>query len=253
MTSRAPRRADPNRAAVTACEGVEGEAGFTEADWLVHPTASIADDVQQTCRAWNGARAWTVQVGTHTTDTVLPDLSRDLVLAEGQVRLIPRSVTPATIPLAPGAPVRGLRLPIAACEVSFDPEWVGWRTPAHTEGDPSGMWRTACEEGALTWKVDPEREVLIRLLNAPRARLPQVAAATHQSERTLRRRSQQWFGVTPVALRKVLRMWRFLQEVHAGSSATSAAARVGYSDVAHASRELKLFTGRTGTRVRLAD
>lgn len=220
----------------------------------VQPTVTLSRHVSQTCQPCDGARAWTVRASVHVTDVVLPDLSCDIILTDHRPRLLPRTVAMLSVELDPRSPIQGLRLPIAAADVRLDPHWSGWRQ--RRSGDPGEFWNEARTEGALAWTVDPARETLLRQLDTPGLQVSQVASALHLSERTLRRRSIEWFSATPVALRVVLRNWRYLRAVNAGQTATAAANAVGFADAAHASRELKRFTGpgaAAWTHLRLAE
>ncbi len=222
---------------------------------LIQPTASVAAGVRHDCRAWRDARSWSARADRSTSETVLPDLSRDVVLTEQGPVLLPRSLAAFSVPLDPRRTTHGLRLPVAATRVRLDPQWAGWRSGPVGDGDPTVLWRAAWAEGALSWTVDPRQEALLRLLDVPDVRVSDVAAAVHQSERTLRRYCLGWFGASPVALPAIMSGWRFLREVAAGRTATAAAASAGYCDVAHASRAMRQFAAGTPdwTRARLAD
>src|SRR4029453_17294987 len=61
--------------------------------------------------------------------------------------------------------------------------------------------------------------------------------------RSLHRRCVAAFGYGPAVLRRVLRFRRALALLHAGVAPAEVAARTGYADQPHLSREVRAFSG----------
>lgn len=98
--------------------------------------------------------------------------------------------------------------------------------------------------------VDPvAAEVLARLRTeapaSPGRRVREMAAAVGLSERQLRRRCLAAFGYGPKTLDRVLRLNRALDLARAGTPLAETAARTGYADQAHLTREVRALTGMT--------
>lgn len=71
----------------------------------------------------------------------------------------------------------------------------------------------------------------------------EVADEVGLSERQMRRRSLDAFGYGPKTLARILRLQRALELLRAGEPAASTAARAGYSDQPHLSRDARRLTG----------
>jgi AraC-like DNA-binding protein len=86
-------------------------------------------------------------------------------------------------------------------------------------------------------------------LRAAAARLAAGSSAADTADalgwttRTLHRHSLAAFGYGPAVLRRVLRFRRALGLLHRGVAPAEAAARVGYADQPHLSREVRAFAG----------
>ncbi len=86
-------------------------------------------------------------------------------------------------------------------------------------------------------------------LRAAAARLAAGASAADTADalgwttRTLHRHSLAAFGYGPATLRRVLRFRRALALLHGGVAPADAAARAGYADQPHLSREVRAFAG----------
>jgi AraC-like DNA-binding protein len=100
-------------------------------------------------------------------------------------------------------------------------------------------------DSAVTWAAE--------LLEDPQVRTEKVAAEIGLSERQLRRRCHDAVGYGPKTLQRVLRFRRFVTQIDAvaghppgpaGDLATIAA-RVGYADQAHLTRECRTLAGLT--------
>jgi AraC-like DNA-binding protein len=95
-----------------------------------------------------------------------------------------------------------------------------------------------------------------QLLEDPRARTDDVAAEIGLSERQLRRRCQDAVGYGPKTLQRVLRFRRFVTQIDADPGTAghpragapdlaTIAARAGYADQAHLTRECRALAGLT--------
>jgi AraC-like DNA-binding protein len=103
------------------------------------------------------------------------------------------------------------------------------------------------------WSPDPVVRRAAALLEHPTARVERVAEALAVSERLLQRRFREAVGYGPGALRRVLRFQRLLGALdlgreHAGGLA-HLAARLGYADQAHLTRETRELSGLTPVRL----
>ncbi|WP_174531163.1 helix-turn-helix domain-containing protein, partial [Micromonospora maritima] len=63
------------------------------------------------------------------------------------------------------------------------------------------------------------------------------------------RRSLALFGYGPKTLARILRMRRALDLAHAGAPLAEVAARTGYADQAHLTRDVREFAGMPPTRL----
>jgi AraC-like DNA-binding protein len=106
--------------------------------------------------------------------------------------------------------------------------------------------------GALVADAAADRAVIraAALLRDPFARTEAVAAEVGLSERQLRRRVQAAAGYGPKTLQRVLRFQRFVRMLDAAARPPDlafAAARAGYADQAHLTRECSALSGLTPT------
>ena len=95
---------------------------------------------------------------------------------------------------------------------------------------------------------DPAMARAAVLLRDPAARAEAVAAEVGLSERQFRRRSQAAAGYGPKTLQRVLRFHRFvrlLDAAHQPPDLAAIAARGGYADQAHLTRECSALSGLT--------
>jgi AraC-like DNA-binding protein len=96
--------------------------------------------------------------------------------------------------------------------------------------------------------ADPAIAHAATLLRDPAARTEEVAALIGLSERQLRRRSQAAVGYGPKTLQRVLRFQRFVRLLDASPDLpdlAGAAARTGYADQPHLTRECRALSGHT--------
>lgn len=188
---------------------------------------------------------------------VLPDACADLIVSSDGRATVVGPATSVQLPrLAGGARLRGLRLRTAAIGTALG-------LPAHELRDLevplSDLFpgRTAARiadrvwRGNLTAAVDPaagDRRVEYALsgFGRPAARVADVAGDLGMSERHLRRLILTHTGLEPRTLRRVVRFQRFLDlSEGAERSLAGLAARAGYTDQAHLSREVRALSGLT--------
>jgi hypothetical protein len=72
---------------------------------------------------------------------------------------------------------------------------------------------------------------------------PDTTAPAGMSERQLRRRALDVFGYGPKMLGRILRMRRALELASSGVTLAHSAARAGYADQAHMTREVRSLAG----------
>jgi len=112
----------------------------------------------------------------------------------------------------------------------------------------AGLVADGTPDEALTWAAE--------LLEDPRARTEAVAGQIGLSERQLRRRCHDAVGYGPKTLQRVLRFRRFVAQVDAAGGPqrgphdpardlATLAARAGYADQAHLTRECRTLAGLT--------
>ncbi|MGH3254990.1 MAG: DUF6597 domain-containing transcriptional factor [Streptosporangiaceae bacterium] len=108
----------------------------------------------------------------------------------------------------------------------------------------AGLVADGAPDQALTWAAE--------LLEDPQARTEEVAAQIGLSERQLRRRCHDVVGYGPKTLQRVLRFRRFVAQIDAAGhprgparDLAMIAARAGYADQAHLTRECRALAGLT--------
>lgn len=203
-----------------------------------------------------------------TTTLVLPDGCTDLIWEQGRgVHLAGPDTGPWPAPMAPGTILAGVRFAPgqggAALAVPLS-ELLDQRVDAADLGNPTtaGLTRVPADvppgralhllAGAVAVMLagrtaDPLVTEAVRLLGQPGARADGVAARLGVSERQLRRRCQAAAGYGPATLRRVLRFRRFISWLDRGGAQggdlAEAAARLGFADQAHLSRESTRLAG----------
>ncbi len=112
-------------------------------------------------------------------------------------------------------------------------------------GVAAGLVADSAPDRALAWAAE--------LLEDPQARTEEVAGQIGLSERQLRRRCHDAVGYGPKTLQRVLRFRRFVAQIDAAAGhprgpagdLATIAARAGYSDQAHLTRECRALAGLT--------
>ncbi|ACZ21664.1 hypothetical protein Sked_17370 [Sanguibacter keddieii DSM 10542] len=209
-------------------------------------------------------------------DLVVPDGSMDILWSEGRLLVAGPDTRGHLAPLGPGRSAAGLRFaPGAAPAVLGVPahELVDRRVPLEdlwpatvarrlsdavertVSGGPTAgtaarvagvverdVSRRPGADGSTGDAVG--RGVMLRMATAG-AGVAEVARATGWSERQLRRHSHDLFGYGLTTLRRVLRLQAAVRLAAQGWTLAEVAARSGYADQAHLSREVVALTGRT--------
>jgi AraC-like DNA-binding protein len=109
----------------------------------------------------------------------------------------------------------------------------------------AGLITDRAPDQAVSWAAE--------LLEDPQARTEEVASEIGLSERQLLRRCQDAVGYGPKTLQRVLRFRRFVAQIDAaagnprggGRDLATIAARAGYADQAHLTRECRSLAGLT--------
>ncbi|MFI6876371.1 helix-turn-helix domain-containing protein [Streptomyces sp. NPDC050400] len=217
-----------------------------------------------------GAVVWTrtVTAGTAPAAPVLPDGCMDLIWCEGRLLVAgPDTRAHATGP-GDGRRYAGIRFAPGAA-----PAYLG--VPAHelrdrrTElsdllggaaarrlaervdraADPVAALEAVAVRLARSCEPpDPLLTHVVRALDAGRS-VTETAAETGLGTRRLHRRSLAAFGYGPKTLARVLRLQRALALARAGVPFAETAARAGYTDQAHLSRDVRELTGETLRRL----
>jgi AraC-like DNA-binding protein len=200
------------------------------------------------------------------TGLILPDGCTDLIWQEGVGASVAGPDTgPVSNEPVPGAVFVGVRFrPAAGGQVLGLPlnELRDQRVPLEDVLKGAAAWLTAALTPAeaaagllrLTGRLvagsaaDPAMTRAASLLRDPAARTEDIADQLGLSERQLRRRSQAAAGYGPKTLQRVLRFQRFVRLLDASPALpglADAAARAGYADQPHLTRECRALSGYT--------
>ena len=200
------------------------------------------------------------------TSLILPDACSDLVWEQGTGCYVAgpdtgpfRAVTKAGtvtvgVRFRPSAGGQVLGLPLSEIRDQRVPlaellPAAGKRLPATL--DPAEAAERALDvAGLLVAGAAPDRAMtqVATLLRDPSARTEDVAGEVGLSERQLRRRCHAAAGYGPKTLQRVLRFQRFVRMLDAAArpvDLAAAAARAGYADQAHLTRESSALSGLT--------
>jgi AraC-like DNA-binding protein len=200
------------------------------------------------------------------TALVLPDACCDLIWeqdAGGYVAgpdtgpaapVITARVVMVGVRFRPAAGGRALRLPLS--EIRDRRVGLADLLPAAARRLPASLspaeaaTRALGVAGALVTDAtpDPAMARAADLLRDPAARTEVIAAEVGLSERQLRRRCHAAAGYGPKTLQRVLRFQRFVRMLDAAvhpPELALAAARAGYADQAHLTRECSTLSGLT--------
>ncbi|MEU8262237.1 helix-turn-helix domain-containing protein [Micromonospora sp. NPDC048999] len=123
------------------------------------------------------------------------------------------------------------------------PDWPGRAEPV-----AAGLEAVAVARLRVAGGVDP-LGVRVAARLAAGATVAATAAEVGLGARALHRRSHALFGYGPKTLARILRMHRALDLARAGTPLAEAAARAGYADQAHFTREVKDLAGAPPTQL----
>jgi AraC-like DNA-binding protein len=211
---------------------------------------------------WRGLAEclWTSAApGAPETVDVLPDGCMDLVWSGAAVLVAGPDTVPHPFRRSAGSATAGLRfhpgvlpalLGVPACALrdarvplsAFDPAAARW---AQRELDGGGTALAVLP--ALAARLPGEApERALRAVAADLARgasVDSTADALGWTTRTLHRRCLTAFGYGPAVLRRILRFRRAIALLATGAGLAETAARTGYADQPHLSRELRALGG----------
>ncbi|MCO4695361.1 helix-turn-helix domain-containing protein [Streptomyces sp. RO-S4] len=208
-----------------------------------------------------GAVVWTsTPSGDRGSGRVLPDGCMDLLWHDGRLLVAGPDTRahlvgepsawagvrfrPGTAPALLGVPaheLRDSRVDLADLWPTADVRRVTARVHA-ADGPARGLEEAALGLAAEAAPPDP---ALARLVTALAAGRPVAATADELGlgARQLHRRSLAAFGYGPKTLARILRLHRALALARAGVPFAETAARAGYADQPHLSREVRSLTG----------
>ncbi|MBM7088536.1 AraC family transcriptional regulator [Streptomyces sp. S12] len=209
-----------------------------------------------------GAALWTnTLTGDTNSGRVLPDGCMDLLWHEGRLLVAGPDTRahltgggpstwaglrfgPGTAPALLGVPAHELRdRRVDLTDLWGAAEVRRLTARVRAAADPAtGIEELALRLAADTAGPDPALRVLVAALDAGR---PVGATADELGigARQLHRRSLVAFGYGPKMLARILRMRRALALTRAGTPPAETAARTGYADQAHLSREVRALAG----------
>ena len=209
-----------------------------------------------------GAVLWTSRPSEQTV--VVPDGCMDVLWYSGRLLVAGPDTTPKVddAPSGDSGPIVGLRL-----APGMGPSVLG--TPADVLRDQrvwlDDLWgrakarrwdrafRESGERGSVLEELaaavleeHPVPRELVRVAHgaAEGLRVDELAREVGWSERTLRRHCTTGFGYGPKVLARILRVQRAAATIRNGTSLADAAARCGYADQSHLSREVAALTGK---------
>ncbi|MFH9569186.1 helix-turn-helix domain-containing protein [Streptomyces sp. NPDC017230] len=208
-----------------------------------------------------GAVVWTNTPTAPGTGRVLPDGCMDLLWYDGRLLVAgpdtrahvtegaPGPWTgvrfyPGTAPALLGVPAHELR----DRRVDLTDLWPADRVrrlAARVTAAPdpaSGLEEAALSRAAETEPPDPLLRRIVAALDAGRP-VAATADGLGLSARQLHRRSLAAFGYGPKTLARVLRLQRALDLARAGTPLAETAARCGYADQAHLTRDVRELAG----------
>ncbi|WP_062210758.1 helix-turn-helix transcriptional regulator [Streptomyces sp. NBRC 109706] len=216
-----------------------------------------------------GAVVWRSVAGPETdSGLVLPDGSMDLILTGGRL-LVAGPDTRAHVSVKPAgtvhvglrfAPGQGPQVLGEAAHLLVDERvpladlWPGRLVRELTDrvslADAPGEFLQTIAARRLrdAAPAEPWRSAAVAALGRGRT-VAETARGLGFSERQLRRRSLVAFGYGPKTLARVLRMQRALAQARTGMALAMVAARAGYADQAHLSREVRELAGVPITRL----
>jgi AraC-like DNA-binding protein len=209
------------------------ECGWTN-EFSGRPAASSVDILPDGCMdlVWTGAELLVAGPDT-APHPYLPPAGRD---AAG-LRFAPGRL-PALLGV-PAAVLRDLRVPL----LELHPRLARSAAARLERGAPPGG--VLVELAGQLPGPAPDPGVAVVVGHARRGRsVDTTADALGWTTRSLHRRCRDWFGYGPSVLRRVLRFRDAVALLRAGIAPADVAARAGYADQPHLSRETRALAGR---------
>jgi len=161
-------------------------------------------------------------------------------------RFLPAAGGPALgLPLSE---LRDQRVPVTDLLTDLLPVQARYLTPALSPAAAAAILLDVTGRLVDGGTQDPAAARVAALLRDPAARTEDVAARAGLSERQLRRRFHAAAGYGPKTLQRVLRFQRFVRLLDATADLpdlATAAARAGYADQPHLTRECRALSGQT--------
>ncbi|CAL9562415.1 hypothetical protein SUDANB58_04668 [Streptomyces sp. enrichment culture] len=214
-----------------------------------------------------GAVVWTNAPSGTGAVRVLPDGCMDLLWHEGRLLVAGPDTRahvvegvpgrwagvrfhPGTAPALLGVPAHELR----DRRVDLADLWPAARVRrlaarVNAAADPAGaLEHLALDLAARTGPLDPLPRRIVAALAAGRS-VAETAEALGIGARLLHRRSLAAFGYGPKTLARVLRLRRALALARDGVPLAETAARAGFADQAHLTRDVRELTGLPPTRL----
>lgn len=171
-----------------------------------------------------------------------PDTRAYVAASEAGVRHAAIRFAPGTAPGFLGVPAREIRdkrVPLAELWSPSRSRRLADRIGMAADPGP------ALEEAAVGLIDEPPDRLVAHVVSGVRrgVAVPALAGSVGLSERQLYRRCLDAFGYGPKMLDRVLRLNLALDRARTGLSLAEVAARTGYADQAHFTRDVKALTG----------
>lgn len=122
---------------------------------------------------------------------------------------------------------------------------------AFVAGRPEPLWKLLaglCDSHSIDGKIEAAVARIIR--SDGQARIDTIARAANLGARSLQTRFRAEVGLSPKEFARLLRLQATLRALDGDSTLADVATDTGYSDQAHATREVKRVTGLTLSRLR---
>jgi AraC-like DNA-binding protein len=203
--------------------------------------------------AWAHAVAccWEQRVSSTRVQRVLPDGHADVLFYDsGRIEIVGLHDEVALPVLPAGTCLRGIRFRPAAVAASFKTPASGLRNrslPADNVLGSRHVCRLRDRVGVDAWirSIEPSLRTSAALDLLATRPVDEVAAELAVTGRHLRRIVLAEVGLTPKMYQQVVRLQRFVRAVDAGAPLAVAAAKAGYADQPHMTRDVRRFSGLT--------
>lgn len=174
--------------------------------------------------------------------------------AQDSVRCIGVRLRPAASALVAGErlpPLRDRIVALAGLDAEFATAFAAAAARFDDDPDDAALW-TLLASRTAAFRIDTRIEAAVETLQASggRSRVLPLAAAAAMGQRSFQMRFLDCVGLGAKEFARVLRLQALLRLLDAGeASLAQAAIDGGFSDQAHATRELGRFTGRTPAKL----